>query len=118
VGSGPAWLVALGAAVSAMAVVLVILFTSDGSGSPVSPARTGPPAPIPALEAERRLELRFAGHGDDETAAVRCPYRIEPRQLVRCELRYSDGIARAMLVRLGRNGQLDAAIPYPATLRR
>jgi hypothetical protein len=118
VGSDLPWILALAAAVGAMAVVLVVLFTGDGSGSLPSPARAGPPAPVPALEAERRLELRFAGHGDDETAAVRCPYRIEPRQLVRCELRYSDGIARAMLVRLRRDGELDAAIPYPATIRR
>ena len=92
-----------------------MLFTGGGDGSP---ATVAPPAPVPALEAERRLELRFGGESDDETAAVRCPYRIEPRQLVRCELRYADGIARAMLVRLTPSGELDAVIPYPATLRR
>jgi hypothetical protein len=120
VGSGLAWALALGAAVAAMAIVLVILFTGGSSGSPVSPARAGhgPPASVSAFEAELRLELRFGGHGDDETTAVSCPYRIEPRQLVRCELRYADGIARAMLVRLTPNGELEAAIPYPATLRR
>jgi hypothetical protein len=77
-----------------------------------------PPAPVSALEAERRLELRFGGTSDDETAAVRCPYRIEPRQIVRCELRYADGIERAMLVGLTPHGELEASIPYPATLRR
>jgi hypothetical protein len=117
-GSGLAWVVALGAAVCAVAAVVVLLFTSGSPGSSVSPARAGPPASVSAFEAEMRLELRFGGHGDDETAAVSCPYRIERRQLVRCELRYSDGIERAMLVRLTPSGELEAAIPYPATLRR
>jgi hypothetical protein len=118
--SGVPWLVALSAAVASVAAVLVMLFTGGTGGSPAgpAPAAAGPPAPVPALEAERRLELRFGDESDDETAAVRCPYRIEPRQLVRCELRYADGIARAMLVRLAPSGELDAAIPYPATLRR
>ena len=116
-GSGLAWVVALGAAMAAMVVVLVILFTGGSSGSPVSPARAGhgPPAAVSAFEAELRLELRFGGRG---AASVSCPYRIEPRQLVRCELRDSDGIARAVLVRLTPDGELEAAIPYPATLRR
>jgi hypothetical protein len=118
-GSGLPWVVALAAAVAAVAAVFVVLFAGGWDGSPAAgPARTGPPAAVPALEAERRLELRFGGQSDDETAAVRCPYRIEPRQLVRCELRYADGIARAMLVRLTPSGDLDAAIPYPATIRR
>jgi hypothetical protein len=109
---------ALGAATGAMATVLVLLFSGGDTSSSVSPARAGSPAPVSAFEAELRLELRFGGHGDDETAAVRCPYRIEPRQLVRCELRYADGIARAMLVSLTPSGELEADIPYPATLRR
>ncbi|HEV2874056.1 MAG TPA: zinc ribbon domain-containing protein [Thermoleophilaceae bacterium] len=118
-GSGLPWVVALAAAVAAVAAVFVMLFAGGGKGFPAAgPARTGPPAAVPALEAERRLELRFGGESDDETAAVRCPYRIEPRQMVRCELRYADGIARAMLVRLTPSGELEAAIPYPATLRR
>jgi hypothetical protein len=117
-GSGLTWLVAIAAAMASVGAVVVMLFGGGGGGSPVPPAQAGPPAPVPALEAERRLELRFGGASDDETAAVRCPYRIEPRQLVRCELRYPDGIARAMLVRLTRSGELDAVIPYPATLRR
>lgn len=112
-------MVALAAAIAAVGAVVVMLFTGGGGGGPpVAPAQAGPPAPVPALEAERRLELRFGGESDDETAAVRCPYRIEPRQLVRCELRYADGIARAMLVRLTPSGELDAAIPYPATIKR
>jgi hypothetical protein len=110
--------VALAAGVCAVAAVVVMLFTGGSLGSSLSPARAGPPAPVSAFEAEHRLELRFGGHGDDETAAVSCPYRIEPRQLVRCELRYADGIARAMLVRLAPSGELEAVIPYPATLRR
>jgi hypothetical protein len=102
----------------AVTAAVITLFRGGGGDSPATPARAAPPAPVPALEAERRLELRFGGVSDDETAAVRCPYRIEPRQLVRCELRYADGIARAMLVRLTPSGALDAAIPYPATIRR
>jgi hypothetical protein len=117
-GSGLAWVVALGAAVFAVVAVAVTLFTGSSPRSSVGPADAGPPAAVSALEAEFRLEQRFGGHGDDETAAVRCPYRIEPGQLVRCELRYADGIARAMLVRLTPGGELDAAIPYPASLRR
>ncbi len=111
---------ALATSVTAAGAVVVVLFTGGGGGSPASPAsaQARPPAPVPALEAERRLERRFLGESYDETAAVRCPYRIEPGQLVRCELRYADGIPRAMLVRLTPSGELDAAIPYPATLRR
>jgi hypothetical protein len=117
VGSGPAWGLALGTAVAALVTVLVILFTGGSSGSPTHPAAAGqgPAAGVSAFEAELRLELRFGGHG---AAEVRCPYRIEPRRLVRCELRYSDGIARAMLVRLTPSGELEADVPYPATLRR
>jgi hypothetical protein len=117
-GSGLPWVIALAAGIAAVAAVLVMLFTGGAGGPPSHAESAGRPAPVPALEAERRLELRFGGMSDDETAAVRCPYRIEPRQLVRCELRYADGIARAMLVHLTPSGELDAAIPYPATIRR
>jgi hypothetical protein len=117
VGSGLAWALALGTAVAAVAFVLVVLFTGGSSDSSVSPHRAGhgPPAAVSAFEAELRLELRFGAYGATE---VSCPYRIERRQLVRCELRDSDGIARAVLVRLAPDGELEAAIPYPATLRR
>jgi hypothetical protein len=115
VGSGLVWGLALGSAVFAMGIVLVILFSGGSSGSPASPAPTGPPAAVSAFEAELRLELRFGGRG---AASVSCPYRIERRQLVRCELRDSDGVERAVLVRLTPDGELEAAIPYPATLRR
>jgi hypothetical protein len=114
--AGP--VVAAGAAAAVAAGALLFSGGGDDSSTARTPARTGPPAPVSALEAELRLELRFGGHGDNETSAVRCPYRIEPGQLVRCELRYADGIARAMLVRLTPSGELEAAIPYPATLRR
>jgi hypothetical protein len=101
---------ALGAAIAAAAVAAILIAGRDDEPPP--------PAPVPALEAERRLELRYGGESDDETAAVRCPRRIEPDRTVRCELRYADGIARAMLVRLSPMGELEADIPYPATLRR
>jgi hypothetical protein len=120
VGSGSRlpWVVALFAAVAAAVAAVVMLFGGGAGGSPADVERAGPPAPVPALEAERRLELRLAGMSDDDTAAVRCRYRIEPHQLVRCELRYADGIARAMLVRLAPSGTLDVAIPYPVTMTR
>ena len=101
---------ALGTVVVAAAGAAILIAGRD--------AEPEPPEPVPALEAERRLELRYGGASDDETAAVRCPRRIEPDQTVRCELRYADGIARAMLVRLSPRGELEADIPYPATLRR
>jgi hypothetical protein len=102
--------VALGAAMASAAVAGVLIVDRD--------AEPEPPAPVPALEAERRLELRFGGASDDETAAVRCPRAVDPGRIVRCELRYPDGIPRAMLVRLSPRGELEADIPYPATLRR
>jgi hypothetical protein len=101
----------------AAAVLVVILLAAGPDGSEPT-AAPPPPAPVPALEAERRLELRFGGMSDDETAAVRCPRRIEPGRTVRCELRYADGIERAMLVRLSPGGWLEADVPYPATIRR
>jgi hypothetical protein len=76
------------------------------------------PSPVPALEAERRLERRYGDPSDDESAAVRCPRRIEPDRTIRCELRYRDGVPRALLVRLSPRGELEADVPYPATLRR
>jgi hypothetical protein len=117
-GSGLPWVVALFAAVAAVVAVVVMIVGGGAGGSPADVERGRPPASVPALEAERRLELRFGGMSDGETAAVHCPYRIEPRQLVRCELRYADGIARAMLVRLAPSGTLDVAIPYPVTMMR
>ncbi|HEV3379142.1 MAG TPA: hypothetical protein VG126_17845 [Thermoleophilaceae bacterium] len=111
-------MIAITAAITAVVAVVVILFIGGAGGAPSELGSARSPAPVPALEAERRLELRFGGMSDDETAAVRCPYRIEPRQLVRCELRYADGIARAMLVRLTPSGELDAAVPYPVTISR
>jgi hypothetical protein len=102
---------ALAAATAAAAAAAVALATGgEGSSQP-------PTAAVPALEAERRLELRYGGPSDDDTAAVRCPRSIEPGRTVRCELRYRDGIARALLVRLSGRGELEADVPYPATLR-
>jgi hypothetical protein len=65
-----------------------------------------------------RLELRFAGASDDETAAVRCPHRIEPERRTRCELRYRNTVPRAILVRLSPHGELDADVPDLARLER
>jgi hypothetical protein len=111
--SGPA-LAGLAAAVAAAAVAAVVLAGGDRDAARGAPV----PGPVPALEAERRLELRFGGMSDDETAAVRCPRGIPAGRIVRCELRYPDGIPRALLVRLSARGELEADVPYPATLRR
>ena len=101
---------ALGAAAAAAALAVVLVAERDAQPQPASP--------VPALEAERRLELRYGGPSDDESAAVRCPRPIEPGQTIRCELRYRDGVPRALLVRLSPRGELEADVPYPATLRR
>lgn len=106
------------AGLAGAAAVLVGILLAAGPDGSEQAAAPPPPAAVPALEAERRLELRFGGTSDDETAAVRCPRRIEPGRTVRCELRYADGIERAMLVRLSAGGELEADVPYPATLRR
>jgi hypothetical protein len=105
-------------AVGISAVAAAILLIAGGDAPPPAPAEPRAPTPVPALEAERRLELRYGGPSDDETAAVRCPGRIAPGRTTRCELRYRDGIARALLVRLSAGGELEADVPYPATLRR
>jgi hypothetical protein len=116
----------LGAACLAVAIVaaLAVAATRDNDGQQgTGSARRGAGpaggvAPVPPLEAERRLELRFGGSRDDVRAAVRCPRRIDLGRIVRCELTYADGIPRALLVRLTTGGDLEANVPYPATLRR
>jgi hypothetical protein len=107
-----ALLAAAGAAVAALAAVVLV----SGGGDEPS-AAVGRPAAVSALEAEMLLELRFGGPSDEETTAVRCPGPIERGRIVRCELLYADGIPRAVLVRLTPRGDLEADIPYPATLR-
>lgn len=107
-----------------LAAGLLVLLVPDGADPPV---RTVPvadrefprrlPSPLPARDAERLLELRYGGRSGDTAAAVRCPHRIDPNRIVRCELRYRDGVPRALLVRLSPRGELEADIPYPATLR-
>jgi hypothetical protein len=105
---------ALGVAIAAAAALVLLR-----GGEDTEPRAAGDrPAAVSPLEAEMRLELRYGDETDDETAAIRCPKPIEPGRVVRCELRYADGIPRAMLVRLTPRGELEADIPYPATLRR
>jgi hypothetical protein len=105
-----------------MAVVATIALIADKDAPPPAAKRVPilppPPTPISAPEAERRLELRFGGASDDETAAVRCPHRVEPLRRTRCELRYRHTAARAVLVRISPRGNLDADIPDVATLKR
>ncbi len=97
-----AWALAL----AAMGAVATIVLIADEDAPPPAatpvPVLPPPPTPISALEAERRLELRFGGASDDETAAVRCPHRIEPERRTRCELRYRNTAPRAILVRISR----------------
>jgi hypothetical protein len=111
----------LAAAVAGMAALVAVLLAAGGDPPPPAadpvPVLPPPPSPVSAQAAERELELRF-GTTDDEAAAVRCPRRVEPSRTVRCELRYKDGIARALLVRISPLGELEADIPYPATIRR
>jgi hypothetical protein len=104
---------ALGLGIAAAGTVALL------SGGETEPRAAGAaPGAVSALEAEMRLELRYGGPNDNETTAVRCPASIEPGRVVRCVLRYRDGIPRAMLVRLSPRGELEADVPYPATLRR
>lgn len=113
---------ALALALAAMAAVATIVMIADQDARPPAatpvPILPPPPTPISALEAERRLELRFGGASDDETAAVRCPQRIEPGRRTGCELRYRNTAPRAILVRISPRGDLDADIPDLATLKR
>jgi hypothetical protein len=109
-------------ALAALAAVATIVSIADEDAPPPAarpvPVLPPPPTPISALEAERRLELRFGRASDDETAAVRCPHRIEPERRTRCELRYRNTVPRAILVRLSPRGELDADVPDLATLKR
>jgi hypothetical protein len=103
------------------AVVAVVWMADEDAPPPAAtpvPILPPPPTPISAVEAERRLELRFGGASDDETAAVWCPHRIEPLRRTRCELRYRNTAARAVLVRVSPRGSLDADVPDVATLKR
>jgi hypothetical protein len=103
------------------AVATIVLIADDDAPPPAAnpvPVLPPPPTPISALEAERRLELRFGDMSDDETAAVRCAHRIEPGRRTRCELRYRNTAPRAILVRISPRGGLDADVPDLATLKR
>jgi hypothetical protein len=105
-----------------MAAAAATALMADEDAPPPTPTPVPvlppPPTPISALEAERRLELRFGDASDDETAAVRCPHRIEPQRRTRCELRYRNTAPRAILVRISPRGELDADVPDLATLKR
>jgi hypothetical protein len=113
-----AWALALAATA---AVVATALMADEDAPPPTAtsvPVLPPPPTPISALEAERRLELRFGDASDDETAAVRCPHRIEPLRRTLCELRYRNTAPRAILVSVSPRGELDADVPDLATLKR
>jgi hypothetical protein len=109
------------ATTAAAAAVAALLTIGEDDAPPAAapvPVLPPPPSPVSAPEAERRLELRFGRASDDETAAVRCPRRIEPSRTVRCELRYSASASRPILVRISSLGELDATVPDVATLKR
>jgi hypothetical protein len=112
------WAPALAAMTSVAAIVLIVDADAPPPAAKPVPVLPPPPTPISALEAERRLELRFGDASDDETAAVRCPHRIEPGRRTRCELRYRHTAPRAILVGVSPRGELDANVPDLATLKR
>jgi hypothetical protein len=104
----------LSAVLSALAVVvvvvgLVVLLTGDEPA-----AAPGPPDPVAAARAERRLEVRFANAGYDDTAGVRCGRAVRLAGATRCHVRYSNGDTQLILVGLDGGGKLEIAIPYPA----
>jgi hypothetical protein len=109
-------------ALAALAAVVTIVLIGDEDAPPPAatpvPVLPPPPMPISAQQAERRLELRFDAASGDETAAVRCPQRIEPQRRTRRELHYRNTVPRAILVHLLPRGELDADVPDPATLKR
>jgi hypothetical protein len=113
-----AWALALAAMATVAVIVLIVGEDPPPPAATPVPVLPPPPTPISALEAERRLKLRFGGASDDETAAVRCPHRIEPGRRTRCELRYRHTAPRAILVRVSPRGALDADVPDLATLKR
>jgi hypothetical protein len=89
---------AVGVAIAA-AVLAAVLLAGDGEPSPVS-ART----------AERQLEERLISLPDDDTAGVRCPRRIEPRQTVRCNVLHPSGGVQLILVTLSPAGDLEVEV--------
>jgi hypothetical protein len=113
-----AWALALAAVAASATVVLIADQDSPPPATPTVPVLPPPPTPISASEAERRLELHFGRASDDETAAVRCPHRIEPGRRTRCELRYRHTARRAILVHFSPRGELQADVPDLAMLKR
>jgi hypothetical protein len=113
-----AWSLAIAAMATIAGIVLIVDEDAPPPAATPVPVLPPPPTPISALEAERRLELRFGGASEDETAAVRCPHRIEPGRRTRCELRYRHTAPRAILVGVSPHGALDARVPDLATLKR
>jgi hypothetical protein len=91
---------AVGAAVVAAVLAAVLLAGRDGEPSPVS-----------ARKAERQLEKRLISLADDDTAGVRCPRRIEPRQTVRCNVLHPSGGVQLILVTLSPAGDLEVDVP-------
>ncbi len=67
-----------------------------------------------AARAERRLEVRFANTGYDDTAGVRCRRAVRLAGATRCHVRYANGDTQLVLVGLDGGGELEIAIPYPA----
>jgi hypothetical protein len=91
---------AVGAAVVAAVLAAVLLAGRDAETSPVS-----------ARSAERQLEDRLISLPDDDTAGVRCPRRIEPRQTVRCNVLHPSGNVQLILVTLSPAGELEVDVP-------
>jgi hypothetical protein len=103
----------LSAVLSALAVVVVVGLVVLLSGDEPA-AAPGPPDPVAAALAERRLGVRFANAGYNDTAGVRCRRAVRLAGATRCHVRYSNGDTQLILVGLDGGGELEIAIPYPA----
>jgi ribosomal protein S27AE len=104
----PVW---TGAALLVLAggVALALLLSRDQAPEP--------PAPVPAISADRRLEQQLRTSGVEDVGGVDCQATIRARGLTRCELLYDNGDTQLLLVDLTADGELDIQQPYPAQRR-
>jgi hypothetical protein len=98
--------IAVGVVALAACVAALVLLTRDPAPEP--------PGPVPAAQAELRLERQLAA---GPSASVRCPRPIELDHSTRCEFIYPDGDTQLMLVTVAGDGELEIDVPYPAQRR-
>ena len=77
-----------------------------------------PPTPVPARQAEERLERQAAKAGYEDTATVRCARPVELGRDTRCHVLYANGDSQLILVALDSRGDFYITVPYPAQRRR